>query len=222
MKKRLKVLSSQADYTRFRSQYQAEQIERHHRIHESALAERRDIDERLKTMLDAGDKRENSEKVKQETRERLTEAYDRLKEERLEQRNEIKKRTERNMEMLARRRAKELEERRARREEVARMESGIRDHLQRYSQEKQEGLREVREREKQGLMQYSSEMARQVEQLAQREKELIEANSQSMQSSRLIDLQFKKLYVCKPNQHSPLLPNIGRKSPSNATTTALE
>jgi hypothetical protein len=44
MKKRLKVLSSQAEYTRLRSQYQVEQIERHHRIHESALAERKEID----------------------------------------------------------------------------------------------------------------------------------------------------------------------------------
>jgi hypothetical protein len=34
LKNRLKVLSSQADYNRFRSKFQTEKIERHQKIHE--------------------------------------------------------------------------------------------------------------------------------------------------------------------------------------------
>lgn len=38
-------------------------------------------------MIDTAEKRDHSEKIKQETRIKLNEAYDRLKEERLEHRN---------------------------------------------------------------------------------------------------------------------------------------
>ena len=101
------------------------------------------------------------------------------------------------------------------------MEAGIRAALERYSEEKREGLRAVQEQEKRQVLNYSAEMARQLELLAQKEKELIEANSQSMQQSRLLDVQLQKMYQSRPKDSSFQLPAIKPRSPTHTTSTEL-
>ena len=79
LRNRLKVLSSQADYNRFRTKFQTEKLERHGRIHEQALLERQQIEQKLKSRVNASERKERAERMKLELREKLTEVSERLR-----------------------------------------------------------------------------------------------------------------------------------------------
>lgn len=64
LKNRLKVLSSQADYNKFREKYETEKIERHNKIQEEAHLEKQEIEEKLKYRFDNSEKKVKHEKLK--------------------------------------------------------------------------------------------------------------------------------------------------------------
>ena len=64
MKNRLKVLTSHADYNRYREQYRTEQIDRHHSIHQEAVRDRREVDRIMHSRGDAHIKHARNEAMK--------------------------------------------------------------------------------------------------------------------------------------------------------------
>lgn len=85
VKNRIKVLTSQANYNRFRQQYQTNKIERHYQLHAEIVKERQEVDHICKSRDHSQKKKEINEKMNQEMKERIGEAVEKVRQEKNQQ-----------------------------------------------------------------------------------------------------------------------------------------
>ncbi len=85
MRNRLKVLTSQADYNKYREQYQSQQIDKHHQVHSEILKEREKIEMICRSRDRSHEKKEVNIRMNQEIKQGLGDALEKMKREKLEQ-----------------------------------------------------------------------------------------------------------------------------------------